>query len=290
MKFKKIAVLLSLAVTAGCSTTNVIWPKKADQIDGVYSRQVAFLPYTTQGIDVAPTTNWYYGKTPGIRAYAAEGGIVYVTDAEGSGKGSMGALTKESHLVKEAQKTRPGKTAKKVSPEKEALESNVSQTDEKTQEAQQKTQQAAQEKNLSGVNGYSAKDVNKYTAKDPAYIDRHLVNGAFIGSVSFPLNKSDQLYEASQNHLNQFIESFDANKSMVVLIGYTDDIGLDDYNIPLSKKRAEFVKRKIKEKHSNANIVVIGSGPSPRLADNRVAGGRETNRRVEIYLINKGEK
>lgn len=285
MTFKKIAVLLSLAVTAGCSTTNVIWPKQADQIDGVYSRQVAFLPYTTQGIDVAPTTNWYYGKTAGIRAYAAEGGIVYVTDAEGSGKGSMGALAKENTLDEEGQETWAVEAAEGASLEKEGLGLNALQSDEA-----QEAQQAAQEQNTSGVNGYSAKGVNKFSAKDPVYIDKHLVNGAFIGSISFPLNKSDQLYEPSQNHLDQFIESFDASKSMVVLIGYTDDIGLDDYNIPLSEKRAEFVKSKIKEKHNNAEVVVIGSGPSPRLADNRVAGGRETNRRVEIYLINKGEK
>lgn len=285
MTFKKIAVLLSLAVTAGCSTTNVIWPKQADRIDGVYSRQVAFLPYTTQGIDVAPTTNWYYGKTPGIRAYAAEGGIVYVTDAEGSGEGSIGALTKENALVEDAPKTGVIESAEEVNPEKEGLGLNALHSDEA-----QQTQQTAQEQNTNSANGYSAKGVNKFSAKDPVYIDKHLVNGAFVGSISFPLNKSDQLYEASQNHLDQFIESFDANKSMVVLIGYTDDIGLDDYNIPLSEKRAEFVKSKIKEKHSNASVVVIGSGPSPRLADNRVAGGRETNRRVEIYLINKGEK
>lgn len=266
MTVKKIAVLLSLAVTAGCSTTHVSWPEKEDKIDGVYSRQVAFLPYTTQGIDVAPTTNWYYGKTPGIRAYAAEGGVVYVSNSEDE---------KVSSPEKEHENSGKTELAQSEPLDKEPLSEEPKEPEAKSE---------------SGVNGYSAKGASKLSAKDPAYIDEHLINGAFIGSVSFPLDKSDKLYQSSLDDLNQFIESFDAEGSVVVLIGYTDDIGLDDYNIPLSEKRAEFVKQKIQEKHSNADVVVIGSGPSPRLADNRVSGGRETNRRVEIYLIQEGEK
>lgn len=71
----------------------------------------------------------------------------------------------------------------------------------------------------------------------------------------------------------------------VILKGYTDIIGLDDYNRQLSIRRAntirnELIKRGIAESQINA----LGFGRQNPLMDNLLPEGRMMNRRVEVYI------
>jgi OOP family OmpA-OmpF porin len=68
----------------------------------------------------------------------------------------------------------------------------------------------------------------------------------------------------------------------VELEGHTDSIGPDDYNMKLSKRRAESVKKYLVEKFgiTGSRIGTIGYGESAPVASNDTEDGRQKNRRV----------
>lgn len=70
--------------------------------------------------------------------------------------------------------------------------------------------------------------------------------------------------------------------SSVNLEGHTDSMGPDDYNMQLSKRRAESVKRYLVEKFGvdAGRISTVGYGESKPVATNDTAAGRQKNRRV----------
>jgi len=73
----------------------------------------------------------------------------------------------------------------------------------------------------------------------------------------------------------------------VEIEGHTDNIGSDDYNMELSGKRAEAVRRYLNEKggiplHA---ISVIAFGESNPVADNGSSDGRSANRRVVVRVL-----
>ena len=73
----------------------------------------------------------------------------------------------------------------------------------------------------------------------------------------------------------------------VRLSGHTDSVGSLDYNIKLSIRRAESVKRFLIEKGISADkIVTEGKGETQPIADNKTLKGRLQNRRVEIEVVN----
>jgi OOP family OmpA-OmpF porin len=68
--------------------------------------------------------------------------------------------------------------------------------------------------------------------------------------------------------------------------GYTDASGEDSYNIALSQRRADSVKRYLVTKNVPLfRITVVGLGEANPTADNDDREGREQNRRVEIRLM-----
>jgi OOP family OmpA-OmpF porin len=70
------------------------------------------------------------------------------------------------------------------------------------------------------------------------------------------------------------------------LEGHTDNVGKEDYNLKLSKKRAESVKKYIESKGiMPSRITADGFGSTKPIADNTTEEGREKNRRVEFKII-----
>jgi OOP family OmpA-OmpF porin len=66
--------------------------------------------------------------------------------------------------------------------------------------------------------------------------------------------------------------------------GYTDSIGSDAYNLRLSERRAEAVKRYlVSEGIAPSRIETRGLGESSPVADNATEAGRAQNRRVEVH-------
>ncbi len=73
--------------------------------------------------------------------------------------------------------------------------------------------------------------------------------------------------------------------SLIDVMGHTDSTGSDDYNMDLSKRRADAVADYLVMRGvSRARIESIGYGERYPVADNGTAEGRARNRRVEIKI------
>jgi OOP family OmpA-OmpF porin len=69
--------------------------------------------------------------------------------------------------------------------------------------------------------------------------------------------------------------------------GYTDSIGTEKYNLGLSKRRAETVKKYMEDKGVAASRMnAQWFGKKDPIASNKTAAGRAENRRVEIVILN----
>ncbi|MFH1097086.1 MAG: OmpA family protein, partial [Candidatus Desantisbacteria bacterium] len=107
-----------------------------------------------------------------------------------------------------------------------------------------------------------------------------------ISSVNFEFN-SDKIKAALYPVLDELVVKLKENSSMQGIIeGHTDNIGSDEYNLDLSKRRAESVSSYLVQKGiSKGRLSCVGYGKSKPVATNGTEEGRQGNRRVEILLI-----
>ena len=105
--------------------------------------------------------------------------------------------------------------------------------------------------------------------------------------------KSTKVKKEYLEKLKKLANFLKQNKSIKIEIdGYTDNVGSRDYNLNLSRKRAEAVKDiLVKKFHINpSRIVVKGFGEAYPIAPNTTEANRALNRRVEIVAIGKDSK
>ena len=75
---------------------------------------------------------------------------------------------------------------------------------------------------------------------------------------------------------------------IIEIAGHTDSQGSENYNLKLSKSRAEFVRQHLIISGINSKrLVAIGYGESNPIADNNTEEGRRQNRRVEFKVASK---
>lgn len=107
-------------------------------------------------------------------------------------------------------------------------------------------------------------------------------------SVYFDVDQST-LTDEERTRLNAFVKSFPKNtKLAVVLIGYTDQDGSLDYNLILSKKRAETVQRMLIEFYGfdAKNISVYYYGETKSIHKGSYTKEmKQADRKVEIKLV-----
>ena len=115
--------------------------------------------------------------------------------------------------------------------------------------------------------------------------DRGLV--LTLGDVLFTSGQAD-LKSGATGNLNKLIAFLNDYPSRTVLIeGYTDSVGSDDYNQGLSQRRADTVKTYlVGQGIGSARLVASGKGESSPVAGNESAAGRQENRRVEVIITN----
>ncbi len=108
--------------------------------------------------------------------------------------------------------------------------------------------------------------------------------------VRFEYNKSDLTAQAKAN-LDKLIPIFNEYPDTdILIVGYTDAIGSDAYNLTLSEKRASSVVSYLKNKGlSSSRLKSVGQGKSNPRASNDTDAGRAQNRRVE-FAITANEK
>lgn len=89
--------------------------------------------------------------------------------------------------------------------------------------------------------------------------------------------------------LNKLADFLLLNPTIQILVaGHTDNIGSYDYNMELSKKRAEAIKQfLIKQKIEEKRISAVGYGFTKPIANNQTESGRKQNRRTEIIILKK---
>jgi len=112
-----------------------------------------------------------------------------------------------------------------------------------------------------------------------------------MGDVLFAFDKAtlspvafrnvDKLADFLQKHLNR----------SVLIEGHTDNVGSDEYNLALSRNRAEAVKKALVTKGVGEDRVTTkGYGEKYPVASNNTSDGRQQNRRVEVVILNEGVK
>ena len=73
----------------------------------------------------------------------------------------------------------------------------------------------------------------------------------------------------------------------MVVEGYTDSVGTDDYNQGLSESRAYCVTSYlVRQGVGIQRLSTLGKGKQDPIAGNDSAGGRQQNRRVEVFVSN----
>ena len=105
--------------------------------------------------------------------------------------------------------------------------------------------------------------------------------------INFDFNKAE-VKKIYYPEIKKVAEVLKANPALKIEIdGYTDNIGSEEYNLKLSKKRAEAIKNVlVKVYHINPKrIITKGYGEKYPLVPNTTSTNRALNRRAEIIDI-----
>lgn len=72
--------------------------------------------------------------------------------------------------------------------------------------------------------------------------------------------------------------------SKIIIAGHTDSVGAFDYNVDLSKRRADAVIKELAQNHgvSTSRMTSFGAGMTAPVSTNETEEGRALNRRVEL--------
>lgn len=116
------------------------------------------------------------------------------------------------------------------------------------------------------------------------YYDRVLSDGKIIvNGIRFDLNKAN-IKPESNGAINKIFELMNKQADLNFSVeGHTDSDGQDDYNMQLSKDRAEAVMNRLIQWGISADrLISTGWGESKPLDNNTTAEGKANNRRVEF--------
>ncbi|MCK5719048.1 MAG: OmpA family protein [Thiomargarita sp.] len=101
---------------------------------------------------------------------------------------------------------------------------------------------------------------------------------------------SAAILEKSKPLLNKFgqvLQSKQRANSILMITGHTDSVGNDIYNLALSYKRSESVRKYLDEKYglTEQRLVIRAHGEEQPIDTNETESGRTLNRRVESIRI-----
>jgi outer membrane protein OmpA-like peptidoglycan-associated protein len=90
-------------------------------------------------------------------------------------------------------------------------------------------------------------------------------------------------FHSTMDKLADVVVRYD--KTTLTVVGHTDNVGSNPYNQKLSERRAHSVARYLESKQVNSlRLALAGKGETQPVASNNSEGGRQANRRVEIYV------
>jgi outer membrane protein OmpA-like peptidoglycan-associated protein len=105
-------------------------------------------------------------------------------------------------------------------------------------------------------------------------------------AVRFETNKATLTTDAKAN-IDKLVPVFkEYSKTDIKIFGYTDSSGKPEYNLVLSEKRADAVKKYlVAHGISDSRFNIIGMGIADPIATNDTDAGKSENRRVEFAII-----
>ena len=146
------------------------------------------------------------------------------------------------------------------------------------------------------VGGLAGGFIGNYMDKQAAEIERDIAGAkverigegikiTFSSGILFDVDQAD-LKNQSQTELAKL--SVILNKyadTNILLAGHTDSTGSEEYNLGLSRRRAQSVADFLTTQNVDASrFSVAGYGKSDPVASNETAEGRAENRRVEVAI------
>ncbi len=132
-------------------------------------------------------------------------------------------------------------------------------------------------------------DVRSALAKTVENLDAYKQVGQT--TVNFKFN-SDRLADDAKMQLDQMVTSQNHYKRFFIAVeGFTDQVGSNDYNEALSRRRADVVVEYLVAQHSIPiyRIHMVGLGKLKPVEEAKTRAARAKNRRVEVTLYSADE-
>ncbi len=109
---------------------------------------------------------------------------------------------------------------------------------------------------------------------------------AIVTNINFDFDRSN-IRSDQMSKLDRVVSTLKANDGVRVRVeGHTDSTGPESYNMGLSIRRAESVRKYLVDKGiSITRLSVVGKGEAEPLVSNATRAGRAVNRRVEFKAI-----
>ena len=124
--------------------------------------------------------------------------------------------------------------------------------------------------------------VQEVAVEEPHVISRYSIPEA----ANFAFDSKE--ISPDMNKIGELQRDIEAHPEAIILVeGYTDNIGTEEYNEELSFRRAMEVARVIAAKGYPNEIRVSAKGASNPIASNTTEKGRAQNRRVDVVLISE---
>ncbi len=122
--------------------------------------------------------------------------------------------------------------------------------------------------------------------RDTIYLDKMVVNYNRILNVYFSHDSDVPNTFEDIRYLEQLMKT--SSSVRVEISGHTDDLGSAEYNVLLSKRRAEAVKKQLVQSGiDESRISVKGYGSEKPISENKTREGRQLNRRTEFTILEK---
>lgn len=103
-------------------------------------------------------------------------------------------------------------------------------------------------------------------------------------SIYFQLNKHE-LTDYNTRKIDSILyNDIIKNDQKIMIVGYADNLGTDDHNIQLSKRRANTVKVYLTNMNVDTNMIIMCMGKGKVKRDAILPQGYATDRRVDIIL------
>ncbi len=147
------------------------------------------------------------------------------------------------------------------------------------------------------VGGAAGVWIGSYMDKQAAEIERDLegatverigegIKITFASGILFAVDKSELQPQAKQNLTELAVILQKYPDTAILIEGHTDSSGSDDYNLGLSRNRAQAVANFLQgQQVLPTRFTIMGYGESQPVADNATAEGRAANRRVELAIM-----